>query len=81
MQFQAVFHLEATDITEAEQTVGEWTVSAGTVLQSLVGIPDFSTLAPLLVSDGGAVASGRTPTVEDMPPPPDATPATGAEPS
>lgn len=59
MQFQAVFHLEATDLAAAEQAVGEWTVSAGTMLTSLTGIPAFSTAVPLLVESAGPVAQGK----------------------
>jgi hypothetical protein len=58
-QFSVQFMVEADSLEEAEALVGQWVVTPGTVLQSLIGM-SMSTLAPSVMTDGGTVSGGES---------------------
>jgi hypothetical protein len=72
-QFSASFTIEAASLEEAEQLVMSWTVTAGTVLQSLTGIVSSET-APVVVNADGLISDGE-PLLPPEPPEPAAEPA------
>jgi hypothetical protein len=57
-QFSVTFQLEAATLEEAEAAIATWVVTPDTTLTSISGVV-WSTRAPIIIADGGAVADGE----------------------